>query len=466
VPFAVFALAATCGSAAVLGYSDGAPAPWLKELPFVLTILVLAIACAREGRLRRASLLSPLVVVFLAYGFIFGVIPLVDLANDNPMVAVPGWWRCSWIVCAGAGLLVAGYLAGVNRPFQPMVAGWRAGWATGVARVLALILLIVGAVLVLRSLGRSGIVDYFRNFQANRQYVGSSALLVIIGLSIVGPAVMLRLGSWVHRPERRGAIVFLLLWLPAALFVTGVQGERSRPLAILFSCLVLVSVGYRRIRPRILLPALAVLLAVFVVVGQQRSTGSAPASGPSSVHSGIYASYIGPTHEFSQFRDFVVLAEGVPTYLPYQQGRTFLSVVPVAPFKTGGFLFSKTFYADLHDHGTSVAISLPAELYLNFGIFAVLLGLGLFGALLGALEAWFRQQDGALAAAVVYAYCIPPLGLLVRGDFTSFASPYGLGLLVLIGGLAATTRLGGAQWTGRIDSKWRGRAEPQQGAQA
>lgn len=437
------ALLTTCAPAALAGLS-GVPAQWLRPFPFVLTLTVLTAATVREARVRDLSPLSPLVIVGAAIGLLFGVIPLVDMWFVNPLTLVAEWWRCAWIACAGVGLFVAAYLGGVTRSFQPMTPRWD-GWSPGAARAVALILLLAGAVLVLPSIGGlSGLRLYLENFAENRRTVSSNEIPGLVGLSLVMPAVLIRMGTWTRRPEWRGGLLFLLVWLPAALLITGAQGERSRPMAIVVSCIILLSAGRRRIKARVVIPVFAIIALGFVGWGLQRNLVGSDASAPSIAGRSFYSNYVGPTHEFSQFRDFVVLTRGVPSQLPYQYGRTLLSAIPAAPFETGGYVFSATFYPSLYSNGTSIGVPLPAELYLNFGLGGTLLGMAGFGVLLGALEGWFRDQRGRLSGSLIYAYCIPPLAYVVRGDFTSFVSPYGLGLLVLITALAGVSRVGSA----------------------
>jgi hypothetical protein len=79
----------------------------------------------------------------------------------------------------------------------------------------------------------------------------------------------------------------------------------------------------------------------------------------------------------------------------------------------------------LYDHNpdSSIALSLPGELYANSGIPGSLLGMLVFGVLVGGICRWYERQRGSSAAIVVYVQLVACMFLEVRGDILDTTAP-------------------------------------------
>lgn len=71
----------------------------------------------------------------------------------------------------------------------------------------------------------------------------------------------------------------------------------------------------------------------------------------------------------------------------------------------------------------SIGLSLPGELYANFGYVGSLLGMFLFGLLTAGIYAWYMRQRGNPAALVVYLMTLSCLVTEVRGDILDATAP-------------------------------------------
>jgi hypothetical protein len=223
-----------------------------------------------------------------------------------------------------------------------------------------------------------------------------------------------------------------LLVLPPVLLASALGGQRWRDLTILVAVVAAYHFGRRTIPKGLLISVMVLVAALFIYYGSQRSYIGTRRTAPSIVGTtNFYNNYVSH-QELSQFRNFIVMLEGVPDQLRFQHGATLLSVIPGAPFPTAGFLFSSTFYGSLYSSGTSIAPSLPGELYLNFGFPGIVAGMTVFGLVLGVLEAAFKRRRDSIGVILVYVYSIAPMGGLLRGDFTTFGGYYVLGLLPLL----------------------------------
>lgn len=79
----------------------------------------------------------------------------------------------------------------------------------------------------------------------------------------------------------------------------------------------------------------------------------------------------------------------------------------------------------LYDHNpdSSIALSLPGELYANSGVPGSLLGMLLFGVLVGGICRWYERQRGSSAAIVIYVQLVACMFLEVRGDILDTTAP-------------------------------------------
>lgn len=132
----------------------------------------------------------------------------------------------------------------------------------------------------------------------------------------------------------------------------------------------------------------------------------------------FYANALTPTQVL------MLMVDGMPLTLPFQVGQPYLAMVTMAvpralfpekpPVATE--IFSRTFFPELLDHGTSIPASLVGEFYMNFGAPGVLLG----GLLAGCGMRWLygRLQSRRREPTVVplYGLVIGTLLPWIRGD--------------------------------------------------
>lgn len=404
----------------------------VKSVPFLLLLLALVLALRRERRRNALSLFSLLAVAALVYAVIFCIVPLVDLAFGHPLTAHPGWWPVSWMAVAGFALLFVGYRLVLRRAGES-AANSPSRWSHRLAAVLSLGLLGVAVVAVLLwILSFTELSNYLLNFGARNRLFPRPGPSVLLPVSLAASAVALQAANVVRGPSVKRVVLFGLLWLAPALIVSAFAGQRWRAMAVAVAVVGIYHLGWRRLSRRMIAAILVVLAVVFVAWGQQRNVVGTQGDAPSLVGSNFYYDYVGRSHEVGQFRDFLITFEGVPKVLDYRYGETFLSLIPRAPFPTGGYVYSTTFYRDFYASGTSVSTPLPGELYMNFGLPGVLAGMLLFGAVLGLLEAHRRRRPADYGPLAVYCYSLLPLALVLRGDLTTFAGYWFVGLVPLV----------------------------------
>jgi oligosaccharide repeat unit polymerase len=420
-----------------------------KLIPFVIILCTNGSILIVERRARRISFFSPLVFSLGIYAVMFGIVPIADLSFGHPMTFHSDWTPAAWLAALGLALVYVGYrlVLTLHRPSRAVPRTW----LPGTARVIGILLVMaaVGAVfLQLRSAG--GIANYLSRF-AERRHLISNPVPTLIAVSMAVPGFLLMAGTWVRRPTVARTVTLLFGWLPLVLMASAFLGQRWRALTIVVALLAIWHLGRRAIPAGLIACAMLALVLGFVVVNLQRNVVGTNKSARSISGRDFYDNYVA-THEVGQFRDFVVTLEGVPARIDYQSGATFLSVIPGAPYPAGGAVFTSTFYPDAFARGVSYPNTLPGELYLNFGLLGVIVGMTAYGCALGIVQLYFVRNRERTGPLLVYAYSIIPLAGLLRGDFTTFAGYYLLGLIVLMAVLWLVERPTTAQSAGSRSS--------------
>lgn len=128
------------------------------------------------------------------------------------------------------------------------------------------------------------------------------------------------------------------------------------------------------------------------------------------------------------FRELCKTVEFFPAHNQYLYGYSFYGVVtnvvprawweekPVGVGKMASILFDQ-------NPGSSIALSLPGELYANFGMFGSLLGMVVFGAVINAIYRWYLRRQGNQAALVIYVFFVVTAAQEVRGDMLDATVP-------------------------------------------
>ena len=79
----------------------------------------------------------------------------------------------------------------------------------------------------------------------------------------------------------------------------------------------------------------------------------------------------------------------------------------------------------LYDHNpdSTLGLSLPGELYANFGIAGLLIGMFLYGMIAAGIYRWYNRQRGNPGALVVYILLTEYMWFGIRGDLLDATSP-------------------------------------------
>lgn len=195
--------------------------------------------------------------------------------------------------------------------------------------------------------------------------------------------------------------------------------------------------GLRLSRLRILLAVMIALGAYAGVQGERLTRGSDPLEGARAALFDYDLTTGNPAHQPNAGAAFTNLLAGVvnrtagadallvvraktPEFIPFQGGRTLwqpaASVVPgmrtlldpdMNKLSLGRYFSTQFWSVDPTQDPSAQLITMPGDLYLNFGVFGVALGMLVIGLLVGLVER--RFPSGTAFGAGVLAYAAPAL---------------------------------------------------------
>jgi hypothetical protein len=146
--------------------------------------------------------------------------------------------------------------------------------------------------------------------------------------------------------------------------------------------------------------------------------------------------YLFRASPYTSFNNIVVLFAGVPERLGFQGGVTFLSaffeLVPAQPFPETQVVYNQAFLPSWGT-GAGVPVTLLGELYLNFGLVGIVVGLFVVGIVMRAIYEWL-VSDRATAASLVL-FSLLTNGFLLLGNFSNTFPKLGMKLLPMLAAL-------------------------------
>ena len=262
--------------------------------------------------------------------------------------------------------------------------------------------------------------DHFRRPEPKWRIAG-------IHIVVLLPAIVRGILS----PYRETFGPVLLIPLVAALFA-GVRPRLSRMLPAALACLVLLSVAvqsYRRIKWENVRPE--------EVASEVQRDGL---TGWMSTVSGE------PMHRFHGFDSFLLTVSLVPRLEPHSHRNVLVSgllrgVVPRAVYgsksgATAGVSFGSRIWAfddraTRESSGASIAPSMPGDLYDAGGVWFIVAGALIWGALLGLVDGW-RSHLPPFAAASVVMLVLTQCAMSVERDFDNSIATFIQTMLVFV----------------------------------
>ncbi len=408
----------------------GIEAGWIVGL-VGLGLFAATMTVGREAVIRR-DWLAPAVLFGVVFGVYFVLRPAVLLAGLEPV----GTGRQGiWAAIVLGFVVVAGFWMGYLLPLGEAVARglpWASrAWPKQRARTAVWVSWGLGLASWVVLTQESG--GMLARISSYGQGVGRG-----LGVVVVTSAVFLGMAmaaGWLSYFKGRLSRVEIAVITASSAGMLAVHGQRAVLLVPLLMIVTVYHYSVRRLRGReILLIGLAGLLIVGVlgmprlqfVGGEQVTLGL-----------GDYAKITGwlIARNLTAFDALMLVAQRVPGEVGYQWGRSYVDAIKM--------VVPRWLYADKPQRNLfnrvlrpgssgSMALSLPAEGYLNFGLAGLLAETLVLG--IGYRTAYsYRQRHPESEPAILgYALAVPVFGLLWRGGLMGG----GLGHLIGYGAVA------------------------------
>jgi len=385
----------------------------------------------REAVIRR-DWLAPAALFAIVFGMYFVLRPAVLLAGLEPVgIGKQGIWAA---IVLGF-VVVVGFWTGYLLPLGESVARalpWASkSWPKQRARIAVWLSWGLGlaswAVMIYQS---GGVVARISSYG---QGVGRGLGVVVVA-SAVFLGMAMAVGWLSYFKGQLGRMEIAVITVSSA-GMLAVHGQRAALLVPLLMIATAYHYSVRRLRGReILLTGLVGLLIVGLlgmprlqfVGGEQITLGL-----------GDYAKITGwlIARNLTAFDSLMLVAQRVPDEVGYQWGRSYADAVRMIVPR---WLYAEKPQRNLFNRllrpgrSGSMALSLPAEGYLNFGLAGLLAETLVLGIAYRTAYSYRQRHPGSEPALLGYALAVPVFGLLWRGGLMGG----GLGHLIGYGAVA------------------------------
>jgi len=426
----------------VAGRPAGIEAGWMVGL-VGLGLFAASMLVGRRAVIRR-DWLSPGALFGVVFGVYFVLRPAVLLAGLEPVATDrQGIWGAivlGFVVVAGFWM---GYLLPLGEAMARSLPWASKSWSRQRARTAAWLSWGLGvASWVVMIYYSGGVVT---RMSAYGQGVGKG-----LGVVVVGSAVLLGMAmavGWLSYFKGRLSRVEIAVITVSSAGMLAVHGQRAVLLVPLLMIVTIYHYLIRRLRGReILLVGLAGVLIIGVLgMPRLQFAGSEQvALGP-----GDYAKITGwlVARNLTAFDSLMLVSQRVPKEVGYQWGRSYVDAIKMVVPR---WLYAEKPERNLFNRllrpgrSGSMALSLPAEGYLNFGLAGLLAETLVLGIAYRTAYSYRQRHPESEPAILGYALAVPVFGLLWRGGFMGG----GLGHLIGYGAVAIGMALfcSGPRW--------------------
>lgn len=349
------------------------------------------------------------------------------------------------VVSAGVLALCVGYLAsnpggGTLKPSRLLTRGVQMGLARPSPRRafwMALVMCVISTVAFVLYAPKVGLHNPGDLLSSRKRFVVAGGHVTVYGyyrllISLAGSAFILL----AYVMARNGISTFSRLGAAAlaSLVITAGYATITSSRTELFATVgaaTFVTIALRRREPRAttIVTVTVAAIACLTLLGGLRAANNGQASSLSSTSGtdALLENAVG-SRDWMDIGPISVIVQRVPQAYPYQYGKTFLSILwePIPrtlwpgkpPVRIGPVIGPPVFGFNV-DRVSGDPPGILGELWLNGGVFIVVAGMALLGAMIRRVERWYRlvhQTDGL--SAIIYGILV--VGLCLQLPITDF----------------------------------------------
>lgn len=407
----------------------------------VLWLVLLGLCAAPliyKLKAKTADPFHPLIAVPLAYFLYFGLGPFffrmrMDYGLVPEVPSEGAVLMAEALAVIGIVFFYAGYRS--FNAFAPTAPGSRRPggtvsleWSQGkiILFIFSCLLLCVG-VNVFFWISAGGIPLFIENYsQSERTAVmAGKGYLLAAALSIV-PVTLLAINIYWKAGKGASFVLKLALLLMALAVPVLLVLNVERGILVAFAWLLVMNYHYMKGRL-----GFRKLLVAFLLVVMLAGLGGYLRSTQWSGSDGVFTASL-MIEVLNEFDNYAAVVDSVPDRLGLQYGRTLvpLLAIPIPravlpakdDFKPAGAVFKEFFGHDYIRVGERM--TLPGELYMNFHVYGVTLGMFGFGALAAYVKRKLYPDSGDPLKVLLYCLTLTGLVILIAGDIVSAAMGY------------------------------------------
>lgn len=410
----------------------------------LITITILSLSSFLINVGRRFDFFEPIYFVSLLFIFVFFLRPLQILFDPSVRVRyLPNdlHYIETALIFGAIGLVsfLFGYNLKLGNVLGNKVSVLGNNWNKKRLVLVSFSYTIIGLIAYFFAIHQSGGVGlFFETLRGRRLLSGNWAIASFVQLVQISSLLLLAY-YFKTRKLLFPALVCVLLSFVTSLFL----GGRSIIIVYLFQPVVIYYyIRKFRTQKRLSFLVALIIISVFavliiVILGSMRvhiAKGGFLgdiSSMPDIFLMGIVQRLIG---EFTQFDWFAIILYLVPMAVPYHNGSTFLQFfymfIPRAFWAEKplpiAYTVNQMFTQSPNPSGTPFTIL--GELYLNFGILGIILGMILFGLFFKSIYCYFKNNNRNLASIIIYSY----LFVNIHRLFTRSFAPKLFGIVIFL----------------------------------
>jgi len=227
----------------------------------------------------------------------------------------------------------------------------------------------------------------------------------------------------------KGQVVWPLIW---ALFIYYYYRRRVPPMAVVAAVVGALLLIPANLAYRALARPTASTASPIDSIGDtwQAATDAVASTLEASTSQRVTTFAMWATARFRNIDSVALIVQKTPEQHPYLRGELYRQALPVTivprflwpskPSLQAGYEFGQKYLGLPPEIRTSIPITQPGDLYMNFGLAGVLLGMAAWGAAAGLLYRWFVRQ-ASVAAILVYVTAISII-VTIEADFVSLVA--------------------------------------------
>ena len=381
----------------------------------------------------RVDIFSPLAVFTFFYLLLFGVraVDLIAFNKDAVMNEERFYTLAILFAIVGLHSFHVGYFSKIGASLFKKGMKAEKVWEVSRLKIILIwfsVISVLSFLLIVKLSG--GFYSYFGNIRNAMVNVTTGKTIVFMMVLLVQIPLIIWFCYLLKNNSNKTLFIIYLLF--ASLLLISL-GERGHFITLIISLVICWHYIKKRIRFVQVFTLSFLLITFLIIYGKYRDFTEQDLKIKRqgfvlklSLKQG-YRYFVG---HFDQVRYFKDVVKSVPDELNFQYGKTLanllLKPIPSLVWKEkpqgAGRVITKSIYPKANSLGVTVAPSILAELYLNFHIIGIILGMLIFGIISKALYKILLDNPGNNNIIVVYAICMPYFFGELRGDFSVVTS--------------------------------------------